>query len=140
GKDGGHGSHDASPRMTVWMRSMASTCALWVRCRESMVVSLWGAAHRRRWAAAEMLSAGCVYDAPGTCRGGGTAEAGGRTLAARSAPFPGAHSGARSEEHTSELQSRGHLVCRLLLEKKKQTEQDNRMAAPAANWVSTGFV
>src|SRR5690625_6578944 len=29
---------------------------------------------------------------------------------------------ARSEEHTSELQSRGHLVCRLLLEKKKKTE------------------
>src|SRR5690625_7018352 len=28
----------------------------------------------------------------------------------------------RSEEHTSELQSRGHLVCRLLLEKKKKTE------------------
>src|SRR5690625_6705006 len=27
--------------------------------------------------------------------------------------------GIRSEEHTSELQSRGHLVCRLLLEKKK---------------------
>src|SRR2546422_5904992 len=28
--------------------------------------------------------------------------------------------GARSEEHTSELQSRLHLVCRLLLEKKKK--------------------
>src|SRR5207253_10611609 len=28
--------------------------------------------------------------------------------------------GWRSEEHTSELQSRGHLVCRLLLEKKKK--------------------
>src|SRR2546422_7997117 len=28
----------------------------------------------------------------------------------------------RSEEHTSELQSRLHLVCRLLLEKKKKTE------------------
>src|SRR5690625_6205816 len=28
----------------------------------------------------------------------------------------------RSEEHTFELQSRGHLVCRLLLEKKKQTK------------------
>src|SRR5690554_6958823 len=28
--------------------------------------------------------------------------------------------GIRSEEHTSELQSRPHLVCRLLLEKKKQ--------------------
>src|SRR5690625_6318246 len=29
------------------------------------------------------------------------------------------HGSVRSEEHTSELQSRGHLVCRLLLEKKK---------------------
>src|SRR5207253_9604901 len=28
----------------------------------------------------------------------------------------------RSEEHTSELQSRGHLVCRLLLEKKKENK------------------
>src|SRR2546422_1559907 len=32
--------------------------------------------------------------------------------------------GGRSEEHTSELQSRLHLVCRLLLEKKKQYTQD----------------
>src|SRR2546422_7125499 len=30
----------------------------------------------------------------------------------------------RSEEHTSELQSRLHLVCRLLLEKKKKTKSD----------------
>src|SRR5207253_5435432 len=30
----------------------------------------------------------------------------------------GLFGGLRSEEHTSELQSRGHLVCRLLLEKK----------------------
>src|SRR5689334_24175265 len=30
---------------------------------------------------------------------------------------------ARSEEHTSELQSQFHLVCRLLLEKKKQINQ-----------------
>src|SRR5690625_5499815 len=29
----------------------------------------------------------------------------------------------RSEEHTSELQSRGHLVCRLLLEKKKMSKR-----------------
>src|SRR3989442_8127979 len=29
----------------------------------------------------------------------------------------------RSEEHTSELQSRPHLVCRLLLEKKKRAQQ-----------------
>src|SRR5437660_5765651 len=32
----------------------------------------------------------------------------------------GVHGDDRSEEHTSELQSRGHLVCRLLLEKKKK--------------------
>src|SRR3989442_6341289 len=32
----------------------------------------------------------------------------------------GGFDGERSEEHTSELQSRPHLVCRLLLEKKKQ--------------------
>src|SRR2546422_1283318 len=31
--------------------------------------------------------------------------------------------GGRSEEHTSELQSRLHLVCRLLLEKKKKKKQ-----------------
>src|SRR5690606_40858057 len=34
---------------------------------------------------------------------------------------PGALGGGRSEEHTSELQSRENLVCRLLLEKKKIT-------------------
>src|SRR2546422_8592750 len=32
----------------------------------------------------------------------------------------------RSEEHTSELQSRLHLVCRLLLEKKKKIHQQTR--------------
>src|SRR5436305_13102307 len=31
----------------------------------------------------------------------------------------------RSEEHTSELQSRPHLVCRLLLEKKKKKKTQN---------------
>src|SRR5258708_23718126 len=36
------------------------------------------------------------------------------------APLP-APNVARSEEHTSELQSPDHLVCRLLLEKKKET-------------------
>src|SRR5690348_17504449 len=46
----------------------------------------------------------------------------------------------RSEEHTSELQSPVHLVCRLLLEKKKQTiapdyqkHKRNHCAAPPPN-------
>src|SRR5437660_8920692 len=34
---------------------------------------------------------------------------------------------ARSEEHTSELQSRGHLVCRLLLEKKKKKNKTQQL-------------
>src|SRR2546422_7648037 len=36
----------------------------------------------------------------------------------------------RSEEHTSELQSRLHLVCRLLLEKKKRTAKLNNYMRP----------
>src|SRR5690554_7184780 len=36
----------------------------------------------------------------------------------------------RSEEHTSELQSRPHLVCRLLLEKKKNILYRNRKPKP----------
>src|SRR2546422_8085835 len=35
----------------------------------------------------------------------------------------------RSEEHTSELQSRLHLVCRLLLEKKKKTKKNTATAS-----------
>src|SRR2546422_7932718 len=35
----------------------------------------------------------------------------------------------RSEEHTSELQSRLHLVCRLLLEKKKKRSSSRRITA-----------
>src|SRR2546422_7245746 len=38
----------------------------------------------------------------------------------------------RSEEHTSELQSRLHLVCRLLLEKKKKKEVQTDDAPPNA--------
>src|SRR5687768_18166126 len=36
----------------------------------------------------------------------------------------------RSEEHTSELQSRLHLVCRLLLEKKKKKDTHNALLPP----------
>src|SRR3712207_7312850 len=36
----------------------------------------------------------------------------------------GGRDGRRSEEHTSELQSRQYLVCRLLLEKKKKTKPE----------------
>src|SRR3712207_7329738 len=47
-----------------------------------------------------------------------TAAARGRSASSRAAACPPV----RSEEHTSELQSRQYLVCRLLLEKKKITQ------------------
>src|SRR2546422_7580228 len=43
--------------------------------------------------------------------------------------------GWRSEEHTSELQSRLHLVCRLLLEKKKKQKQMNCIRASTCVWI-----
>src|SRR2546422_4563414 len=45
-----------------------------------------------------------------------------RCSASGPAPRRTASSVSRSEEHTSELQSRLHLVCRLLLEKKKKNK------------------
>src|SRR5437660_5835481 len=49
----------------------------------------------------------------------------GNRRGSRTARRDGAHPArVRSEEHTSELQSRGHLVCRLLLEKKKKKDED----------------
>src|SRR2546422_8560305 len=46
--------------------------------------------------------------------------------------------GGRSEEHTSELQSRLHLVCRLLLEKKKKLVQIVRQSFPVPLYSSSG--
>src|SRR3712207_8662697 len=47
-----------------------------------------------------------------------------RGLAREGSPERGA---VRSEEHTSELQSRQYLVCRLLLEKKKQNSSSSEL-------------
>src|SRR2546422_3230897 len=43
------------------------------------------------------------------------------------------HTQRRSEEHTSELQSRLHLVCRLLLEKKKNTQTQMTCRPPCTD-------
>src|SRR3712207_8270484 len=47
------------------------------------------------------------------------------------APQPGA-GGRRSEEHTSELQSRQYLVCRLLLEITEEDAKENALLVPLA--------
>src|SRR2546422_7875690 len=59
----------------------------------------------------------------------------GRATGGQRGPRACARSGgpSRSEEHTSELQSRLHLVCRLLLEKKKTQEKDSTKPTPQPN-------
>src|SRR5436305_4939920 len=45
----------------------------------------------------------------------------------------------RSEEHTSELQSRPHLVCRLLLEKKKKNEDSHYISVSTISNLQKGI-
>src|SRR5439155_10490943 len=76
--------------------------------------------HQGREPAHTLTSDGQVIRNPhGSC---------GHYLDAARIPSRGASVCARSEEHTSELQSRGHLVCRLLLEKKKKNKQEMNKA------------
>src|SRR3712207_9001718 len=76
------------------------------RAHHAVAPEALGVVERRVRPLGEVLQAGAVLGEGGNAYGGGHAEA-------RHAP------GLRSEEHTSELQSRQYLVCRLLLEKKK---------------------
>src|SRR5258708_26305919 len=69
----------------------------------------WLGAQARGLAAQDARGAGRIRSTDGRCRVS-VGESGQRRE--------------RSEEHTSELQSPDHLVCRLLLEKKKTTEED----------------
>src|SRR2546427_4245512 len=57
-----------------------------------------------------------------------SADAADRRAHRRRRPGGGRRSLARSEEHTSELQSQSNLVCRLLLEKKKKKTHDMKTA------------
>src|SRR5258708_31475146 len=69
---------------------------------------------------------------PGEAAGAGPAHVPVRPRRANDPAQAPAGAGQRSEEHTSELQSPDHLVCRLLLEKKKTQEPggDEQDAAP----------
>src|SRR5690606_39337065 len=79
----------------------------WVRARPVLIgATMRGVDHRP------------VVRCDGQARGGRDGGAGTR-IRRRGRLRPGRLHRARSEEHTSELQSRENLVCRLLLEKKK---------------------
>src|SRR2546425_5174520 len=95
--------------------------------------------HRSPWQQFEVLEDDADTSAkPGNCGPGHPDDvlsvdpdpAGGRQLLANEKADHGRHI-IRSEEHTSELQSLAYLVCRLLLEKKKET---------TARYVRRGFV
>src|SRR2546422_4174090 len=67
--------------------------------------------------------------APGPPRGAGAPRAPARPPgSAAKWEGPPVAAPVRSEEHTSELQSRLHLVCRLLLEKKNKTQQNGQQS------------
>src|SRR5690242_21539751 len=71
------------------------------------------------------VSGSAQQPVPGIMRSGGKPPS---TSASSSAIFSGTVSEfARSEEHTSELQSHVNLVCRLLLEKKKEKQQKHNL-------------
>src|SRR5438105_12452018 len=76
-----------------------------------------------------------LHDALPICGRSGCRAGRGRSGRSRGRPSSRERPDRRSEEHTSELQSRVDLVCRLLLEKKK--EQDNEVR-PTDVGVNTG--
>src|SRR5712672_3712940 len=74
--------------------------------------------HERRYSPAVRSSIGCAQEIERWVRRWAAFVGCGRACAARRR---------RSEEHTSELQSLAYLVCRLLLEKKKNTHKIFRL-------------
>src|SRR2546430_10357698 len=72
------------------------------------------------------LPAEAVQSAPSILRGSPRQPARPRRIFPAATPPPQG----RSEEHTSELQSQSNLVCRLLLEKKKQAPHTHVSRAP----------
>src|SRR3712207_8772997 len=75
----------------------------------------------------------CHVNGMGVQPGGFDCQAGAWTIFVE-AEVPGA----RSEEHTSELQSRQYLVCRLLLEKKKHNRASTALYASYVHTLVTG--
>src|SRR5438105_3289578 len=99
---------------------------------------LAGAVRYQRWQAVKVIAlhttSGAVAARSRRAAGWGRLAAVLRSSAWASpmpAPSKGRQALRRSEEHTSELQSRVDLVCRLLLEKKKKKRQQTTQPAPA---------
>src|SRR5438874_6495197 len=136
------GSSRKAPRRAlakerVWTpTSRCCTRQFWLRCTNSIgssTVMMWSC----RWRLAKSIMAARVVDFPEPVgpvtrirpffSSGNFFSTGGNPRSSTVDTFDGIkRKTARSEEHTSELQSRRDLVCRLLLEKKKKKLKKSR--------------
>src|SRR6266568_9568028 len=117
----------------IYTLSLHDALPIWKRCRPSKAVPASQATSRARTILPVAGSKACSFSplanqtrlpsklTPCTCRTPGKG------------PYSRTISAGRSEEHTSELQSQFHLVCRLLLEKKKKQAASNIAAAGSCN-------
>src|SRR5436190_23338479 len=124
------GARPSNPRLSSNPGSSGSHAEAWAR-RDTVLKDSDGA-ERRGAACCDPTSRSARHSPRGTIVGAVSGYVG-ASWAARSGPSCAATSPSsssspvvRSEEHTSELQSHSDLVCRLLLEKKKEYEADKR--------------
>src|SRR5690625_6518146 len=104
-------------------------CASDLKCYHG-AAKFWGDENRERWVQPGItpgheLVGEVVSGAPEALANHGV-EIGDRIACEQIVPCGDCLYCQRSEEHTSELQSRGHLVCRLLLEKKTTTSRKQK--------------
>src|SRR6266508_5974753 len=107
----------STPAETTVATTAAPACAMAVSCVTRSAATTASSRRSNRFAmptGVMRMAAPLVLPSRPVCDGSSPAD---RAASARLV---------RSEEHTSELQSRGHLVCRLLLEKKKKKTKKNK--------------
>src|SRR5690606_39846827 len=99
--------------------SLSAPAATRPTASELVALELWMAAVTKRPAAAPLSGEPTARDRKGRAHGCSTTRARFRSWREEKKMASASAAPRRSEEHTSELQSRENLVCRLLLEKKK---------------------
>src|SRR6266498_290391 len=125
--------HDSmEDQASVWATLIAASAAF-------ELPAAYGPAGRRPGSATGSMSAlgawpRCDPKRPGhdPCRAAASSSCPG--LRHHRPPSPRRQHSERSEEHTSELQSRPHLVCRLLLEKKKKKKKKRKKKTKKKRW------
>src|SRR5690625_4766161 len=118
---------EAAAALEAAERAMAADGSTETQMRYATALATWGEAGGYE---AEVLWDVCTVEAPGMTFEGArqrpvtTLSGGEQKRLTLEALLRGPDPILRSEEHTSELQSRGHLVCRLLLEKKNSKDKN----------------